>query len=368
MTPSEPEGALGVRRIPAETIRRQLEAVFLAWGMADDHIATTVEVMVATDLSGVDSHGLGMLPAYSLRRGRGVVNDRPDIRVVREKAAVALIDADRSLGHSPSVKAMGLAVEKARETGVAVVGVRNSNHFGAAGYYSRMAAEMGVVGMAMTNAPGPAMVPTFGRDAVLGTNPLAFAAPASRNPPFALDMATTTVAVGKLNIARRLGKQVPEGWAFDEAGQPETDGAAAYAARRLTPLGGDRERGSHKGYGLAVMVEILCAVLTGAWSDGPGPDGKPERTKHDVGHFFLAIDPAKVRGDGEFNDDLDRMIDMLRATPAVDPANPVQVAGDPEVAAREDRMANGVPVAETLIEETRKVCEASGAAFLFNAA
>lgn len=355
----------GVRRIPAETIRRQLEVVFASWGMTEENIAVTVDVMTATDLSGVDSHGLGMLPSYAERRGRGIVNDRPDIRIVREKPAVALIDADRSLGHPPSVKAMRLAVEKARTTGVAVVGVRNSNHFGAAGYYSRMAAEMGAVGMAMTNAPGPAMVPTFGREAVLGTNPLAFAAPAKRNPPFALDMATTTVAVGKLNIARRLGKSVPEGWALNADGAPETDGAAAYAARRLTPLGGDRERGGHKGYGLATMVEILCAVLNGAWSDGPGPDGRPARTKHDVGHFFLAIDPAKVRADGGFEDDLDRMIDMLRATPAVDPANPVQVAGDPEVAARADRLANGVPVAETLIEETRKVAEAAGAPFLF---
>ena len=356
----------GTRLIPAETIGRQLEAVFEKWGMATENIRTTVDVMVATDLSGVDSHGLGMLPSYHDRRARGIVNDRPDIRIVREKPAVALIDADRSLGHPPSVKAMRLAVEKAKATGVAVVGVRNSNHFGAAGYYSRMAAEMGVVGMAMTNAPGPAMVPTFGRDAVLGTNPLAFAAPAKRNPPFALDMATTTVAVGKLNIARRLGKAIPAGWALNEAGQPETDGAAAYAARRLTPLGGDRERGSHKGYGLGMMVEILCAVLNGAWRDGVDDAGRPQRTTHDVGHFFLAIDPAQVRADGEFEDDLDRMIDMLHATPPADPARPVLVAGDPEVATRAERLETGIPVAETLVEETRRVAEAAGAPFLFD--
>jgi len=354
----------GVRRIQAETIRRQLEAVFRKWGMAEENIATTCEVMVATDLSGVDSHGLGMLPSYHDRRGRGIVNDRPDIRVVREKPAVALIDADRSLGHPPSVKAMMLACEKAKAAGLAVVGVRNSNHFGAAGYYSRFAAERGMVGMAMTNAPGPAMVPTFGRDAVLGTNPLAFAAPAEKNPPFALDMATTTVAVGKLNIARRMGKTIPEGWALSETGQPETDGEAAYYARRLTPLGGDRERGSHKGYGLATMVEILCAVLNGAWADGPGPDGKPQRTKHDVGHFFLAIDPEQVRGDGEFREDLDRMVDMLHATPAADPARRVMVAGDPEVASRAERLENGVPVAETLIEEVRRVATESEAEFV----
>ena len=354
----------GVVQIPAEKIRRQLEAVFQTWGMAEEHIATTAEVMVATDLSGVDSHGLGMLPSYHERRGRGIVNDRPDIQVVREKPAVALIDADRSLGHPPSVMAMKLACEKAKAVGLAVVGVRNSNHFGAAGYYSRLATELGCVGMAMTNAPGPAMVPTFGRDAVLGTNPLAFAAPANENPPFALDMATTTVAVGKLNIARRLEKPVPYGWALNEDGEPETDGAAAFYARRLTPLGGDRERGSHKGYGLATMVEILCAVLTGSWSDGPDEDEQPIRTKHNVGHFFLAIDQEQVRQDGAFKADLDRMIDMLHATPPADPARPVLVAGDPEVAARAERLETGVPVAETLVEEVRKVAEESGAPFL----
>ncbi|MGZ0186599.1 MAG: Ldh family oxidoreductase [Alphaproteobacteria bacterium] len=355
----------GVRLIQADVIRRQLEAVFQKWGMAPEHIATTVDAMVATDLSGVDSHGLGMLPSYHERRGRGIINDRPNIRVVREKAAVGLIDADRSLGHPPSVMAMQLAAKKAKEVGVAVVGVRNSNHFGAAGYYSRMAAELDVVGMAMTNAPKPAMVPTFGRDSVLGTNPIAFAAPAAKNPPFSLDMATTTVAMGKLNIARRLGKDIPSGWALNETGEPVTDGAAAFAMRRLTPLGGDRDRGSHKGYGLATMVEILCAVLTGAWSDGPGDDGAPTRTKHNVGHFFMAIDPAQVRSDGEFQDDMDRMIDMLHATPAVDPNTPVLVPGDPEVASRAERLENGIPVAETLIEETRRVAEESGAEFLF---
>jgi len=224
-----------VTNIPASVVRAQLEAVFQAWGMTSQNIATTVEVMVATDLSGVDSHGLGMLPGYHQRRGRGMIKDTPDIRVVREKPAAALIDADRSLGHPPSVMAMKLAMEKARTMGVAVVSVRNSNHFGAAGYYSRMAAEDGIVGMAMTNAPTPAMVPTFGRDPILGTNPIAFAAPAERNPPFSLDMATTTVAVGKLNIARRLGKAIPEGWALNSEGQIETDGAAAFEARRLTP-------------------------------------------------------------------------------------------------------------------------------------
>ena len=354
----------GVKRIPADVIRRQLEAVFRTWGMAEDRIATTVEVMVATDLSGVDSHGLGMLPSYADRRRRGIMNMQPDLKIVREKPTVALIDADRSIGHPPSVMAMKLAVEKARACGVAAVGVRNSNHFGAAGYYSRMAAEMGMVGMAMTNAPGAAMVPTFGREAMLGTNPIAFAAPATKNPPFSLDMATTTVAFGKLTISKRLGKAIPEGWALDEDGQSTTNADIAHAARRQLPLGGDRERGGHKGYGLGTMVEILCAVLTGAWADGVDDEGRPKHTDYDVGHFFFAIDPSLVRADGEFEGDMDRMMDMLRATPPADPSKPVMVAGDPEVKETEERTRLGIPVADMLIEETRAVAEECGAEFL----
>lgn len=358
--------ATAIRHVAGETVRAQIEALLTAWGVAAVPAATAAEALTDADLHGVDSHGIGLVPMYDQRRQAGRINVSPNVQVVREKAAVALIDADKSLGHPVSVKAMALACDKAKRTGVGLVGVRNSNHFGAAGYYSRQAAKAGMIGIAMTHAPAPAIVPTFGRDAIIGTNPIAFAAPAKNNKPFALDMATSTVAVNKIRNALRRGKPIPAGWAMDEAGQPTTDVAAAVKARRITPVGGSRELGSHKGYGLAMMVEILCAVLMGAWSEPGETDehGHPVKSATQTGHFFLAIDPSHFRDGQEFGEDLDRLIDMLHATPPVDPAKPVLVAGDPEWETLAERSRDGVPLPETLIEELRDVVRRCNAPWL----
>ncbi len=355
-----------IRHIPGDVIRDQIEAVLTAWGVATDPAATAAEALADADLHGVDSHGVGLVPMYDQRRGQGRINVSATPKIVREKAAVALIDADKSLGHPVSVQAMRLACDKARETAVALVGVRNSNHFGAAGYYSRLAAKQGMIGLAMTHAPGPAIVPTFGRDAALGTNPIAFAAPAKQNQPFALDMATSTVALNKVRNYFRRGNPIPEGWAMDHEGRPTTDPEIGYQARRVTPVGGTRELGSHKGYGLAMMVEILCAVLTGAWSEPGETDtrGRPLKSPNQTGHFFLAIDPNRLRDGEQFGEDLDRMIDMLHATPPVDPARPVLVAGDPEYAMFAERSETGVPLPETLLNELRAVVSRCNAPWL----
>ena len=200
-----------MRIIDHELLRRQTERVFEAWGMAAEHALTAAHVMVETDLAGIDSHGVGMLPFYQNAVEDGRIDPRPEIRIERETPALALIDAGRSLGHPPSVLAMRTAIDKARAVGAAAVAVRNSNHYGAAGYYARMAAEAGVVGLSLTNAPVKQAVPMFGTEAALGTNPIGFGAPAASQPPFLLDMATTTVAFGKVSIARRAGKALPEG-------------------------------------------------------------------------------------------------------------------------------------------------------------
>lgn len=353
-------------QIPAETLHQQIEAILTAWGVSEEPAKAAAEALTDTDLHGVDSHGIGLIPMYDQRRGQGRINVSAIPQIVREKGAVALIDADQSLGHPVSIMAMQLACKKARETGVGLVGVRNSNHFGAAGYYSRLAAKSGLIGMAMTHAPGSAIVPTFGRDAVLGTNPIAFAAPAKSNKPFALDMATSTVALNKVRNYYRRGKEIPLGWAMDQEGKPTTDPKVGYEARRVSPVGGTRELGSHKGYGLAMMVEILCAVLTGAWAE-PGKtnaEGHPVKSSSLTGHFFLAIDPSHFRDDEAFNEELDLMIDMLHATPPIDPAEPVLVAGDPEWATFAERSRDGVPLPETLIEELREVVSRCNAPWL----
>ena len=353
-------------QIPSETLHQQIEAILTAWGVPEKTANQAAEALTDTDLHGVDSHGVGLIPMYDQRRGQGRINVSAQPKIMREKAAVALIDADQSLGHPVSIMAMNLACKKAKETGIGLVGVRNSNHFGAAGYYSRLAAKQGVIGMAMTHAPGSAIVPTFGRDAVLGTNPIAFAAPAKSNMPFSLDMATSTVALNKVRNYYRRGKEIPSGWAMDADGRPTTDPKIGYEARRVSPVGGTRELGSHKGYGLAMMVEILCAVLTGAWAEQGQSDanGHPVKSASQTGHFFLAIDPGHFRENDDFNEELVLMIDMLHATPPVDPARPVLVAGDPEWATYAERSRNGVPLPEALIDELREVVSRCNAPWL----
>lgn len=357
-------------RVPAPQIRQQLESVFRAWSMSDAHAATTAEMMVETDLRGVDSHGISMLPTYDREFRSGRLNVQPAFKTVREGPAMALIDADASLGHPVSVHAMNLAVDKCRDMGVAVVSVFNSHHFGAAGCYSRIAADRGVIGMVTSATRGVTMVPTFAAEPVMGTNPLAFAAPARRNPPFQLDMATTTVAAGKVKVHKLNHRPLPPGWVVDGDGKPVTDAEEAfrYVFERpeggITPLGGAHEVGGHKGYGLAVMVHILAGTLCGASFSPIRNRTQSPADPHNIGHFFLAIDPRAFRGDGGFEDDLDQVIDVLHhATPA-DPAQPVLVAGDPEMATRAERLREGVPIPDDLMEQLRAVVKSAQVKFV----
>ncbi|MBW8270950.1 Ldh family oxidoreductase [Caldovatus aquaticus] len=358
--------------VSADRVRQQILNILLAWGMAEDLAVTTAEAMVETDLMGVDSHGISMLMAYEQRvvEKRVDLNARP--RIVRENACTALVDGGAGLGHPVSVFAMNLAVDKALAAGVGVVGVRNSHHFGAAGVYARIAARRGAIGLVTSATRGIAMVPTRAALPVLGTNPIAFAAPARRNRPFVLDMATTTVAANKVKVYDLNNRTMPQGWVVEGDGRPVTDPKRGMEvvykekAGGLTPLGGTPELGSHKGYGLAMMVHILGGTLTGA-SFSPirerdhGP-GKPDN----IGHFFLALDPRAFREEGAFESDLDEAIDILHATPPADPAKPVLVAGDPEETERARRLREGIPVPDALDRLIRGICERCGAAYVLS--
>jgi LDH2 family malate/lactate/ureidoglycolate dehydrogenase len=357
-------------RVPAEQIRQQLVSVLRAWGMSAVHADTTAEMMLETDLRGVDSHGISMLPTYDKEFRAGRLNMRPQFKVVREGPATALVDADASLGHPVSVYAMNMAVDKCREMGVAVVSVFNSHHFGAAGCYSRIASDRGVIGMVTSATRGVSMVPTFAAEPVMGTNPLAFAAPARRNPPFQLDMATTTVAAGKVKVYKLNHKPLPSGWVVDGDGKAVTDAETAFSHvferpdGGITPLGGPRDVGGHKGYGLAVMVHILGGTLAGAsFSPLRNKTQKPS-DPHNIGHFFMAIDPKAFRAGGEFEEDLDQVIDVLHGAKRVDPNQPVLVAGDPEMATRAERLRDGVPVPDDLMDQLRAVAKSAEVPFV----
>jgi LDH2 family malate/lactate/ureidoglycolate dehydrogenase len=226
------------------------------------------------------------------------------------------------------------------------------------------AAGRGLIGMAMTNVWNLAIVPTRAAQAMFGTNPIAFAAPAEKQPAFCLDMATSTVAIGKLKLAILHGKPLPRGWALDAGGRVTEDADAALEARLLTPVGGTPELSSHKGYGLAAMVEILCAMLPGAWYAPTRERRHPGEKRFNVGHFFLAMDPKAFRDEGEFEDDLDDMISALRSAKRVDPAQPVLVHGDPERAQAERRGREGIPVPDALAAKIRAIATDCGAAVL----
>ena len=353
-------------RVAAERIREQLVAVLRAWGMSDEHAAVTAEMMVETDLRGVDSHGISMLPTYDKEFRAGRLNMRPQWKVVRDRPSMARIDADRSLGHPVSAHAMNLAVDKCLTTGVGVVAVFNSHHFGAAGCYAKIAADRGVIGMVTSATRGVTLVPTFAAEPIMGTNPLAFAAPARRNAPFQLDMATTTVAAGKVKVYKLNHKPVPSGWVVDGDGRPVTDESAAFGhvferpEGGITPLGGSRELGGHKGYGLAVMVHILGGTLAGASFSPLRNRTQRDSDPHNIGHFFMAIDPGAFRDEGEFEADLDDVIDVLHGAKRADPKQPVLVAGDPERLTRAERLEQGVPIPDDLMEQLRGVAERAG--------
>ncbi len=339
-------------RVAPDALQRQVSSILQGWGLPEDHVAVVVRHMLYPDLHGIDSHGCAMLLQYLRWKQEGKLLVRPDIRLIRENETTGLLDGGGAMGHIPADRAMKMAIDKCRTSGLSATAVRNSGHFGSAGSYAAMAADAGLIGLATTNVRVPALVPTFGIQARLGTNPIAFAAPAGRNRPFLLDMATSTVPVGKLMTAWRGGRSIPRGWAMDPRGHPATHPRRAFNSRLLTPLGGEYETGGHKGYGLAAMVEILSAVLPGEFHSGG------------VGHFFLALDPDSFLGTDSFRASLDELMDDLRETQPKSADRDVQVAGDPEYAAQEHISEAGICLNRCVIEDMRTVCEDSAVPFM----
>lgn len=367
---SDPAAGEMVTRVPVEAIERQIAAVLSAWGMEPDLVRTTVDAMAYCDRAGIDSHGISMLMMYEegFRKGKLRVRARP--RVVRETPVTALVDAGAGLGHPAAVHAMELAIGKALAMGVGVVSVFNSHHFGAAGYYASLAPAKGLVGLVTSSTRDFKVIPTRSAVPMLGTNPIAFAAPAGRNRPFVLDMSTSTAAANKVKVHDYHRRTLPRGWVVDERGEPVTDPALAMeyawrsAAGGLTPLGGSPEGASHKGYGLSVLVQLLSSALSGGSFSPIRSRTQKGSDPDNVGHFLLALDPRAFRPRGAFEADVDAVVDELHAARPVDPALPVLVAGDPEEEARAERARAGVPIPGALAEKIRGVCERSGAPFL----
>ncbi|MEO8560887.1 MAG: Ldh family oxidoreductase [bacterium] len=359
--------------VPADRIREQISHVLTAWGMPPDVVCTAADVMTDTDLAGIDSHGISMLMLYEEALGLEQLNPTPHPRVVRQTPVTALIDGDAGLGHVSAVMGMELAIEKAKASGVGIVSIYNSTHFGAAGYYAAMASQRGLLGLVTCTTRGNPVLPTRSAVPVLGTNPIAFAAPTKRNRPFLLDMSTSTVAQNKVKVYDLQGRPLPSGWVLDERGEPVIDSAIAMEkvtisrTAGITALGGTAEMSSHKGYGLSVMVQILSATLSGGSFTPIRKRTQGRGDPDNIGHFLMALDPTAFRPEGEFEDDLDDVIDVLHEATPSDARERVLVAGEPEDLAREERRRDGIPMADSLAEKIRAICERCGAPFVLGA-
>ena len=349
-----------------ETHRAQLKAILSAWGMPEDNAEATADILSWADLHGVDSHGISMIPGYDRMRRSARANMKARPRIIKETPVSALVDGEGGLGHVPARFAMQVAIDKAKQSGIAITAVRNSSHFGATGYYSLMAAKEGLIGMACTSNSVAQAAPTFGREAKLGTDPWSFAAPSADGRPFLLDMATTTVAAGRIRNKANEGLACPPGWVLDKNGQPSTDPAEAREKGGfLTSLGGSPEGSSYKGYGLAAMVNILASCLSGSTLiTDPMAGKKPQG--NDIGHCFIAIDPGLFRDHEEFTADVTRFCNDLRATKPIDPGHPVMVAGDPQWNYAATRMREGIPVGAGLMSQIRQVAQACAAPWLLD--
>ena len=359
-----------ITRIPVDVIQNFMIDVFVGLGVPRDEARIAAEVLIAADLRGIESHGVGRLKYYYDRIVAGVHRVKTEIEIVRESETTALIDGHHGMGHVIAHRAMQMAIEKARQYGLGAVTVRNGTHFGIAGYYPLMAVKEGMMGFTVTNAR-PAIAPTLGTEPMLGTNPIAFAAPSDMEHPFCFDGATSIIQRGKIEVLARAEKPVLEGWVIDPQGDPLTDPEQILedfgkATAALLPLGGAGEEfAGYKGYDLAAMVEILSASLCGGvfMKDllGFAPDGS--RRPYMLGHFFLAIDIEHfipVELSRRITGQIMRALQASRKAPG---QNRIYVAGEKEYEAEKLIQKQGIPVNRNLrqnLQFMRNKLEISG--------
>lgn len=342
--------------------------VFKSIGCSNAHAELATKVLLSADLRGVDSHGIARLSGYVRLWEAGRINPNPAIKIVHEKASTAVVDGDAGLGLVVAPFAMQVAIDKAEKCGTGWVSVKNSNHYGIAGYHAMMALPYDMIGMSMTNASA-LVAPTFGKERMLGTNPICVAIPAGEQPAFVADFATTTAANGKLEILQRKNADAPMGWVQTKDGDDCTNANILKEGGSLLPLGSDREHSSHKGYALGSIVDIFSAVLSGAsygpWAPPfpayvPMPQNMPGQG---LGHFFGAMQIDAFRPAAEFKQHMDNWITRFRKTVPVDPAQPVLIPGDPEREAEAIRMAEGIPLVEPVVKDLEALGQKLGLKF-----
>ena len=336
--------------------------LFIKIGCPHDQAIEAANVLLSADLRGVDSHGVARLVGYLRLYKKNRINPKPQLSVVHETPSTAVVDGDAGLGLVAGPYAMRLAIEKAKNVGTGWVAVKNSNHYGIAGYHAMMALEADCIGISMTNA-SPLVAPTYAKERLLGTNPIAVAVPAGEEPAFVADMATTTAANGKLEILQRKNESAPLGWLQDKEGQPTQAAQGIVEGGALLPLGGDREHGSHKGFILGSIVDILSAVLSGA-NYGPWVppfvsflDPDPNPVGEGIGHFFGALRIDAFRPASEFKTHMDIWIKRFRNAETINETNKVIIPGDPERQIEQLRRKEGIPLLDTVVKDLQSLSE-----------
>jgi LDH2 family malate/lactate/ureidoglycolate dehydrogenase len=336
--------------------------IFLKIGCPEDQAGLATESLLRADLRGVDSHGVARLSGYVRLWEAKRVNSQPKIKIVHESPSTAVVDGDSGLGLVVAPKAMDIAIAKAKNAGTGWVAVKNSNHFGIAGHHAMMALGHDMIGIAMTNA-SPLVAPTFSVERLLGTNPIAVAIPADKQPAFVADFATTTAANGKLEILQRKEKEAPLGWIQKKDGTPSSNPNELKEGGALIPLGSDREHGSHKGFCLGAWVDIFSAVLSGA-NYGPwvppfvsflAPPADP--VGEGIGHFLGAMRIDAFRPAEEFKHHMDNWITRFRSAPTIASEEKLIIPGDPEREFEAERMKNGIPINEKVVQDLKELAK-----------
>jgi len=353
---------------PADYLANFSSAVLMRFGIPKADARQAAEVLGKSDLRGIDSHGVARLHTYFEMLELGRINPKPTVKIIREKASVATVDGDNGLGLVVGPKANDIAMDKAEQHGSGWVSVCNTNHFGIAGYYVLKALEKDLIDWAMTNST-KLVAPLWGAERMLGTNPIAIAFPGYKEPPLVIDMATSAVAYGKIEIALRKKEQIPRGWIIDKDGRETTNPQDMIDGGAQLPLGSEREMGGHKGYALASMVDILCCVLSGAnWGPFAPPFALrqeiPERkVGKGIGHFFGALEIDGFIDKDEFKKQIDEWISVFRNTKPAPGTNGPLIPGDPEREAEAIRSKEGIPLIKPVVDDLLDISQKTGIPF-----
>ncbi len=346
----------------AAELKEYMIRFFTRLGVPQADAVISADVLLEADLRGVDSHGMIRLNSYYGDRIRaGLINPLTPVTTLRETATTLTLDGGNGLGHVVSYRAMEACIAKARQSGVSMVTVRNSNHYGIAGYYAMMALPHDMIGISFTNS-GPLVAPTYGRKAMIGTNPIAVAAPAGDQAPYVLDMATSIVPIGRITVYDKAGKPIPEGWGINNQGVVTNQPSEVLKGGALMPLGGIDVMRGYKGYGLGLMVDIFSGVLAGS-AFGTDVDIKDGKHAAHTGHFFAAVQIEAFRPIAEFKKDMDELLGALKDSPKAVGQERIYIHGEKEFETAARNAREGVPLLAPVVDGLRKSGKEVGVEF-----